>query len=164
MQLPQARWGSEAATMDETEREATFAAGAEHMAPAESRDDRQVQLQPSWRTYSPAVVFNASRPYKSSKTRRLGDRGEEGSVAGSDATDLSRATTVLQAAVTGSCKLVVLHGVGSTSSQQATPELAPCLPSAANLAVHRHMDTHRPVRVGGGYRPPQDRPPPVAGS
>jgi hypothetical protein len=27
--------------------------------------------------------------------------------------------------------------------------------------VYRYMDTHQPVRVGGGYRPPQDRPPPV---
>ena len=34
-------------------------------------------------------------------------------------------------------------------------------PSGMVQPVFRYMDTHRPVRVGGGYRPPQDRPPPV---
>ena len=130
--------------------------------PADTAADVQVELRPEWRVYDVATVFNAP---DYDKTWRLDDGGEVGSVAGSDATDISRASTVLLAAlsaISASCKLVALHGAGfTTSPQQITPRVGACKPTAARLMVHRHMDTHQPVKVGGGHGPPQDRPPPA---
>ena len=124
-------------------------------AAVDSADDKNFELQPTLRQYQVAEVYNA-------KGRGVPGEEDAGSVAGSDATDLSQAATE-------SRKFLLhkksakdgLEGAGHVKQTVACKHPPRC---KCAWPMPRYMDTHRPVRVGGGYRPPQDRPPPVAGS
>ena len=100
------------------------------------------------------------------RRRQPGRQGGGGLVAGSDT---SEAATVLQVVIMRHVAKLQLNmpvACGQEGLQRNRKALAcSCLsPFGMVHPVFRYMDTHRPVRVGGGYRPPQDRPPPVAGS
>ena len=128
---------------------------------ADPEVDRRFELQPTWRQYEVAGVFNA-------KGRGLPGRGSEaGSVAGTEATELSEAATEMPEVAGDSSwlrKMAAKYGLEGARdvTQMVACEHPPLCKCAWSMP--RCMDTHRPARVGGGYRPPQDRPPPVAGS
>jgi hypothetical protein len=110
-----------------------------------------------------AVVFTAPQWHR---TRRgHGHEGEGGSVALAGWSELSDAVTVLHMVtmwhvVRPQLKMHAACGQGGLQYDRGVAcEHLP--PSGMVHSVYRYMDTHRPVKVGGGYRPPQDRPPPV---
>ena len=113
--------------------------------------DTRLELRPAWRQYAAADIYNA-------KGRRAPGGGGGGSVAGWS--DVSDATTVLRV----TAARMALGGTKAEDEGVQHRRKVVCThlsPSGMVHPVFRHMDTHRPVRVGGGYRPPQDRPPPV---
>ena len=102
------------------------------------------------------------------RRKRPGREGDGRSVAGW--TDASEADTMLQVVVSmrhvvnPQLKVLLACGQEGVQHDQKSDQKVDCnclTPSGMVHPVFRYMDTHRPVRVGGGYRPPQDRPPPV---
>ena len=111
--------------------------------------------------YPAAPLFTAPQWHRTRREHR--DEGEGGSVAGWS--ELSDAVTVLHMVtmwhvVRPQLKMHAACGQGGLQYDRGVAcEHLP--PSGMVHSVYRYMDTHRPVKVGGGYRPPQDRPPPV---
>ena len=113
-----------------------------------------------------APVFTAP-PWD--RRRQPGCKGDGRSLTGSD---MSEADTVLQVVNTrhvANLQLIdqyLRRNMPVACGQEGlhrTRQVACSYLSPFGMVhpVFRYMDTHRPVRVGGGYRPPQDRPPPV---
>ena len=131
-------------------------------------DRRQPEAEPQPQLVE-APVFTAPLWDRRRQPGREGDgRSETDSVAGSQDTELSEAATEMPdvaGEVSWLRKMAAKYGLEGAGD--VTQKVGGCRhPPRCKCAwpIARHMDTHRPVRVGGGYRPPQDRPPPVAGS
>jgi hypothetical protein len=120
---------------------------------ADSQVDRRFELPPAWRQYAAAETFNA-------RGRRAPGGGGGGLVAGWS--DVSEATTVLRV----TAARMTLGGAKAEDEGVKYRRKVVCrhLSPSGMVHVFRYMDTHRPVKVGGGYRPPQDRPPPLVHS
>ena len=128
-------------------------------------DRRQPEAEPQPQLVE-APVFTAP-PWD--RRRQPGCKGDGRSLTGSD---MSEADTVLQVVNTRhvaslqyiyQCLQLNMPVACGQEGLQRTRKVACSYLSPFGMVhpVFRYMDTHRPVRVGGGYRPPQDRPPPI---
>ena len=152
---------AEAALCVDVQSHMTIVAGQPEM------DRQQPEAEPEPQLVE-APVFTAPLWDRRRQPGREGDgRSETDSVAGSEDTELSEAATEMPEVARESWLRRIAAKDGLEGAGDVTQKVAGCRhPPRCKRAwsVARYVDTHRPVRAGGGYRPPQDRPPPVAGS
>ena len=115
-------------------------------------------------SFAVASIYNAEVPSRERKRRQCGD----GDTIVSGDTLLSQAASHLGGSYGGSKPHWRIHLGGALGGTQhavggaaTDPKVRGRIADPMARTAPRHADTHQPVRIGGGCRPPQDRPPPV---